>query len=102
MIDVSGREGKIQIVFALMDTYRDTVVFSNEDITINNVYIIECNNINEYCEGIITVLKEIEDHPSMIVMYTNVDEESDIEHMREYALKIEKEFLIRQVIIMHK
>lgn len=104
MIEVSGKKGKIGIVFGLIHMDQDTTVFSyNEDIPINNSYTVTVDSIKEFCTQVVNTLTEGKKYYSTIILYTNISDFIEIEMLKDYASRIEEvEKIAKQIIVMHK
>lgn len=104
MIEVVGKKGKLNIVFALTLRDRDTLVFSyNEEIPIKDAYIITCDYIRVFCCQVLNNLNVQGKIYSTIILYTNENDIDSIDLLKECANRIENvDKLANQVVIMHK
>ena len=104
MIEVIGKKGKLNIVFGLIHIDQNITIFSyNEDIPINNSYIVTADSIKEFGTQIINTLIETKNYNSTVILYTNINDFAEVGILKAYASRIEEvEKLANQVIVMHK
>ena len=104
MIEVIGSKGKLNIIFGLIHIDQNTTVFSyNEDIPINNSYTVTADSIREFGKQVVKTLIETKNYNSTVILYTNINDFTEIGILKAYASRIEEvEKLANQVIVMHK
>ncbi len=104
MIEVIGNKGKLNIVFGLIHMDQNTTIFSyNENIPINNSYTVTVDSIKEFGIQVINTLMEAKNYNSTVILYTNINDFTEIGILKAYASRIEEVVkLANQVVVMHK